>query len=45
MRESGRQLFSASQNHESAGIIFMDQYKEMSMSASVLSDCVSCVAG
>jgi hypothetical protein len=26
-----RQLFSATQNHESAGIIFMDIYKEMSI--------------
>ena len=30
-RQTGRQLFSASLNHESAGINFMDIYKEMSI--------------
>ena len=28
-KQTGRQHFSASRNHESAGIIFMDIYKEM----------------
>ena len=31
MRERSRQCFSVSRNHESAGIIFMDIYKEMSI--------------